>query len=71
MTEKITVDLGNVQKTLFLPLWGRAQESKKDKPLLVDPTAQAMLDKVDYDFSSLAASLSPLTAERRRAVGSR
>jgi O-methyltransferase involved in polyketide biosynthesis len=61
MTEKITVELGNVQKTLFLPLWGRAHESKKEKPLLVDRTAQAMLDKVDYDFSNLAANLSPLT----------
>ncbi len=39
MSEKLTVELGNVQKTLFLPLWGRAVESKKEKPLLVDKTA--------------------------------
>ena len=61
MSEKITVDLGNIQKTLFLPLWGRAHESQKAKPLLVDTAAQVMIAKVDYDFSSLAADLTPLT----------
>ena len=30
MSEKISVDLGNVQKTLLLPLWGRAFESKQE-----------------------------------------
>jgi O-methyltransferase involved in polyketide biosynthesis len=61
MTEKIAIELGNVQKTLFLPLWGRAFESKKPKPLLNDPTALAILDKVDYDFSTFASKISDLT----------
>lgn len=61
MTGKIAVDLGNVQKTLFLPLWGRAVESKKDKPLLVDKTAQSILERVDYDFATIAANINPLT----------
>ena len=39
MTEKIAVQLGNVQKTLLLPLWGRAMETGKSEPLLVDKTA--------------------------------
>ena len=43
MSEKVAVDLGNVQKTLLLPLWGRAVESKKEKPLLVDPTSPERL----------------------------
>ena len=60
MTEKIHIDLGNVQKTLFLPLWGRAHESQKEKPLLIDHTAQALVEKVDFDFTPLAAKLSPL-----------
>ena len=34
MPEKITVDLGTAQKTLLLPFWGRAVESKKENPLL-------------------------------------
>jgi O-methyltransferase involved in polyketide biosynthesis len=61
MSEKITLDLGNVQKTLLLPLWGRAVESKKDEPLLVDPTAVRIIDAVDYDFSTLTENLSDLT----------
>jgi O-methyltransferase involved in polyketide biosynthesis len=61
VTEKIAVDLGNVQKTLFLPLWGRAVESKKPKPLLVDPAAQEIIEKVDFDFSVLTRQMSELS----------
>ncbi len=32
-TKKMSVELGNVQKTLLLPLWGRAFETRKEKPL--------------------------------------
>jgi O-methyltransferase involved in polyketide biosynthesis len=53
--------LGNVQKTLFLPLWGRAFESKKEKPLLVDQTALEIIEKVDYDFATLTQNISPLS----------
>ncbi|MBX3081942.1 MAG: class I SAM-dependent methyltransferase [Anaerolineae bacterium] len=54
MTEKIAVDLGHVQKTLLLPLWGRAYESKKPNPLLVDQAAVNIIDSVDYDFTDIA-----------------
>ena len=58
---KITVDLGHVPKTLFLPLWGRAIESQKERPLLVDKTALQIIDAVDYDFATLTENLSDLT----------
>jgi len=29
-------DLGSVQKTLLLPLWGRAVEAQKQNPMLVE-----------------------------------
>lgn len=61
MTEKIHIDLGEVQKTLLLPLWGRAVESQKPHPLLVDHTAREIIEKLDFDFAPLAAGLSPLT----------
>jgi O-methyltransferase involved in polyketide biosynthesis len=61
MTDKIVVELGNVQKTLFLPLWGRAMETKKARPLLVDKKAVEIMEKVDFDFSSIAANMSPLS----------
>ena len=61
MSEKITVELGNVQKTLFLPVWGRAAESKKENPLFVDKTALQIIEAVDYDFSTLTNNISDLT----------
>jgi O-methyltransferase involved in polyketide biosynthesis len=61
VSDKIAVELGNVQKTLFLPLWGRAFESKKKNPLLVDKTALAIMDSVDYDFSNIANNMSELS----------
>jgi O-methyltransferase involved in polyketide biosynthesis len=61
VSEKIAVDLGNVQKTLFLPMWGRAFESKKANPLLIDKTALEIIEKVDYDFSIATQNLSELT----------
>jgi len=53
--------LGSVQKTLLLPLWGRAVETRKAAPLLVDRTAAAVVDHLDYDFSRIAAHTHPLT----------
>jgi O-methyltransferase involved in polyketide biosynthesis len=61
MTDSVQVNLGNVQKTLFLPLWGRAVESKKSNPLLIDPTAVKILDQVDYDFSLMAQNMNELS----------
>ena len=61
MPDKISVELGDVQKTLFLPLWGRAFESKKEKPLLRDQTALEIIEKVDYDFASIAENISELS----------
>jgi O-methyltransferase involved in polyketide biosynthesis len=39
MTDHTDINLGGVQKTLLLPLWGRALETKKDNPLLLGQTA--------------------------------
>ena len=50
--------LGSVQRTLLLPLWGRAVETKKPHPLLVDPAAVRIIDRLDYDFSTIAANIS-------------
>jgi O-methyltransferase involved in polyketide biosynthesis len=61
MSEKIAIDLGNVQKTLFLPLWGRAIETRKEHPLMVDKTAVEIMERVDFDFSTLAANMNPLS----------
>jgi len=52
------IELGSVQRTLLLPLWGRAVETKKPRPLLVDQTAVRILDTIDYDFSTIARNIS-------------
>ena len=61
MSERDAVDLGDVQRTLFLPLWGRACESKKDHPLLVDEMALEIIERVDFDFSTMARNITELT----------
>jgi O-methyltransferase involved in polyketide biosynthesis len=61
MSKKIAIELGGVQKTLLLPLWGRAVETRKQKPLLIDNTAVEIIDKIDYDFSSIAGNMSEIT----------
>lgn len=61
MTERVNIRLGEVQKTLFLPLWGRAVESIKSEPLLVDQAAVQILEQVDFDFSEVTQNIDDLT----------
>lgn len=53
MNEKLSLDLGPVQKTLLLPLWGRALESKEEDPLIRDPYAQDIVERLDFDFTAM------------------
>ena len=55
------LELGSVQKTMLLPLWGRAVEAGKARPLLVDRAAVEIIAAIDYDFSTMARNLSPIT----------
>jgi len=57
MSNKISVELGPLQRTLFMPLWARAKETKKEMPLLIDSKAVEIIESVDYDFSTLNKSL--------------
>lgn len=58
MSDKIKIKLGKVQETLLLPLWGRATESKKEKPKLIDKKAVEIIEKIDYDFSTITKNIS-------------
>ncbi len=58
MPGKIEINLQNVQKTLLLPLWGRAVETQKKKPLLIDKTAVDIIEKINHDFSPLSKNIS-------------
>ena len=55
------IKLGSVQKTLLLPLWGRAIETQKPKPLLVDRKAVSIISNIPYDFSVIAKNIHPLS----------
>ena len=51
MNKDIRIDLGAVQETLMIPLWARAQEAKKNNPIVCDPYAKNIVERVDYDFT--------------------
>ena len=61
MPNKIDIKLKNTQETLLLPLWGRAVETQKDEPLLVDKTANDIIDRIDYDFSTITKNISEMS----------
>jgi len=52
MEEINGINLGSVQETLLLPLWGRAIETQKQKPLLVDSKAVSIINSIPYDFTT-------------------
>lgn len=58
-TTKIT--LQGVLETLLMPLWGRAFETKKENPLLVDKEAVRIVESLDYDFSRIGQKVNPLS----------
>ena len=51
MPDKVPVRLGRVQETLFIPLAGRARESRKRRPVLRDPKAAEIVASVDFDVA--------------------
>ncbi|MCG8569956.1 MAG: class I SAM-dependent methyltransferase [Spirochaetes bacterium] len=53
MEQKIKFHKGNVQETLLLPLWGRAVETQKENPRLIDKKAVEIINRLDYDFSTM------------------
>ncbi|MBN2697561.1 MAG: class I SAM-dependent methyltransferase [Bacteroidales bacterium] len=55
------IKLGSVQETLLLPLWGRAIESHKRKPLLMDSKAVSIMDGISYDFTAISKNINNLT----------
>jgi len=63
--DKQPVDLGPVQQTLLIPLFGRALESRKSKGLLTDTKAEAIVDALDYDFSKWKGGSSLIGATLR------
>ena len=49
MADRQQARLGAVQETLFIPLAGRARETRKKRPVLRDPKAAEMVASLDFD----------------------
>ncbi|MBA3021727.1 class I SAM-dependent methyltransferase [Propionicimonas sp.] len=48
---KLTIDMTDpVSQTLLIPLWARAIEQREPEPLVPDPVASTMVDRIDYDW---------------------
>lgn len=58
---KIEVSLGSIQKTLFMPVWARAVETKKTAPVLTDEMSVRIIDSVNFDFSTMTTNLSEIS----------
>lgn len=65
---KIRVELGSVQETLLIPLYGRAVESRKRNPVLQDRKAMSMVNAIDYDFAKFDGKRSLFGASLRSAI---
>jgi O-methyltransferase involved in polyketide biosynthesis len=51
MTSKQSIQLGPAQESLLVPLYARAADSLKKRPILKDPKAVEMVQSIDWDFS--------------------
>ena len=56
-----SIQLGQVQESLLVPLYARAMDSLKKHPILKDPKAVEMVQSIDWDFKRFN--------QRRRVVG--
>ena len=50
MPSNQSIQLGRVQETLLVPLYARALDSLKKRPILNDPKALEMVRSIDWDF---------------------
>ena len=50
MASRQSVQLGQVQESLLVPLYARALDSQKKHPILNDPKAVEMVRSIDWDF---------------------
>jgi O-methyltransferase involved in polyketide biosynthesis len=55
MNNKVRIELGEVQRTLLIPLFGRAKEYEKSDPLVKDKYAREIVDKINFDFEAAFA----------------
>ena len=53
------IELKDVQRTLFMPLWGRAKLTKQGNPILKDPKAVEIVNRLEgIDFAEIDQAFS-------------
>jgi hypothetical protein len=60
--------LGAVQETLFIPLAGRARESRKAHPVLRDPKAAELVAAIDFDTATYGRGAGGMATVLRSAI---
>jgi O-methyltransferase involved in polyketide biosynthesis len=60
MQDEAKIELGIIQETLLLPLWGRAMETQKKNPLLLDNKAVSIINSIPYDFTVISKNISKI-----------
>ncbi len=50
---KVKIKKNSIEETFILPLWGRAYETSKENPRIVDKKAVEIISKIDYDFTDV------------------
>ena len=55
MSNKIKIEKNTVQETLVMPLYGKAWAVKNYPDLFHDTDCQKLMDRLDYDFSTMQA----------------
>jgi O-methyltransferase involved in polyketide biosynthesis len=68
MTDKVQVQLGAVQQTLFITLAARARETSKKRPLLRDPKAVEIVTSVDFDTAQYSRDWGGVITVLRTAI---
>jgi O-methyltransferase involved in polyketide biosynthesis len=49
---RLALDVGPVERTMLIPLWARAEETRKRHPLVRDPRSLQICESLDYDFGT-------------------
>jgi O-methyltransferase involved in polyketide biosynthesis len=57
--DKVKISLSGVSETLLGPLWNRAKLSREHNSVLNDTKAIELLEKIDYDFSTIDKNIPP------------
>ena len=65
--KKLKITLNKEKETLLIPLYARALETLKSSPVIIDPKAGEILDKIEYNFNPLHFSTQTVAALCMRA----